>query len=212
MTFAHDRVVYGFADPDTREMRYIGKTITGMRRIWKHAYKARSGSSECPHLYNWMRSLTVHGKAPVVVAIEYVDCGGDIDTTERGWIAYFRALGCDLTNRTDGGDGGLGRPMSDAMKQQLRERALSPDSPWKRPDHAAKIAAAKTGKPRHDMRGDRSFTKRPEVRAKISAAKKGRSTGTQSAETIAKRSATLRGRRRSPEVVARVREARWGKS
>jgi hypothetical protein len=83
------------------------------------------------------------------------DLPGDVDwrVSERWWIAWMRELGCDLTNTTDGGEGGY-------------------------------ILAVHT----------------PEAQAKRSASNKGKK---RSPEFCAHMSLALRGKKRTPEMLAR---------
>lgn len=109
----------------------------------RHAKDARDGVRT--HKAEWLRSLG--DRKPVVRILEYL--GLDKDTwasAERWWIAEMRRRGEDLTNGTEGGDGGptnLGRKFT--------------------PEHVAKMAAS--------MRGYRHTEA---ARRKMSEAKRGR--------------------------------------
>lgn len=115
--------IYGGFDADTREMRYVGKSKREFGyRPECHRIAARKG--HC-HRDCWIRKRLAEGRAIEWVVIEWRtdDDPRTLDELECGWIAFFRSMGCRLTNMTDGGDGG--RPT---------------------PEVRAKISATKTGR------------------------------------------------------------------
>lgn len=106
------RIVYGLIDPASDELRYVGKSINGMRRAKVHVYR----KNEKGHCGNWVRSLRAQGLRPDILVIETLETDVELDDAERFWIAYFRMIGARLTNATDGGDGwaiGDRNPMRD---------------------------------------------------------------------------------------------------
>jgi hypothetical protein len=111
----------------------------------------------------------------------------ELSAIERKAIAFYRALGCRLTNATSGGDGNPGVVLSAETR--------------------AKISAAKKGVPRPAEMVERVAEKlrgRPlaaEHRAKIGAWHRGK---VNSSETREKMAAAKRGIPRPPEVVARI--------
>jgi NUMOD3 motif len=111
--------IYALKDPVTDEIRYIGWAITPGKRLMTHIAVSRSGK-EKNHRANWIRSLLARGLAPKLHIIE----SGVTDFAEREifWIAHYRALGCRLTNGTDGGEGMVGWIPSDETKQKLSTR------------------------------------------------------------------------------------------
>lgn len=124
---------------------------------------------------------------------------------EMTFIHWYRVLGWNVVNETDGGEGWVNRKHT--------------------PESAAKISASNLGKKRsesykqylrdkyakrgHPMQGRHL---RPETKAAISAAMKGRKF---SAETIAKMSASggkhLKGKKQSADHIAKCRAAKLGK-
>jgi len=59
------------------------------------------------------------------------DLPGDVDwrVNERWWIAWMRELGCDLTNGTDGGDGGY---IAAAQTPEARAKRIASNKGRKR--------------------------------------------------------------------------------
>lgn len=98
--------IYGLIDPRSKLLRYIGRTIDLRDRINSHKQAAVEFSSR--HVCQWIKSLWRKGLTPHVVLIEA--CHGEGAAEEIFHIALARADGLDLTNATDGGDGGTNCP------------------------------------------------------------------------------------------------------
>jgi hypothetical protein len=58
------------------------------------------------HRANWLRTIYKEDLTPEVLELETVE-EQEGNESERFWISYFRGIGCDLTNSTEGGDGGI---------------------------------------------------------------------------------------------------------
>jgi hypothetical protein len=133
-------VIYGLCDPDTGEVRYVGKTV-GDPKFRLKCHLADRGRSRKA---NWIRSLP---GPPTIRVLE--DDPADLDEAERRWIAELP----NLTNLTAGGDGGdtsasfteegrrvmsathLGVPKTEEHRQKLsaaaKQRAKSSwPTPW----------------------------------------------------------------------------------
>jgi len=99
-------IIYGLFDPRNGELRYVGKSTTGMRRPNAHCMPSgRKG-----HTWNarWLAELWTHGLKPEISVLEEHTCSENLPDAEQFFIAYFRSLGCRLTNLTKGGEGALG--------------------------------------------------------------------------------------------------------
>jgi len=94
--------VYTLNDPDTGEIRYVGKTIKPQIRLRQHC----SSFANQPHSYkwHWIKSLLDRGLKPVMVIVETCATNEQANASEKRLIAEYRAAGCCLTNRTDGGE------------------------------------------------------------------------------------------------------------
>lgn len=96
--------IYGLCDPETGELRYVGRTDDVKRRLAIHLSAARAPGPRT-HCANWIRSLLLQGKEPDVDVLDFVPAE-DAHHMEREYIALWRYLiGDRLTNLTDGGDG-----------------------------------------------------------------------------------------------------------
>jgi hypothetical protein len=151
--------IYGLCHPATGELRYVGFT----KRL-KHRYRCHRFGSKKPrtHRDRWIRALRATGLEPEMLIIEGVSGRAAAVDAEREMIAYFKMLGCRLTNATDGGEGALGHRWSDEERQRMsRERGGSnhPNFGKCRPASTREKIAAK-------LRGRKSA---PEVNAKRAA-------------------------------------------
>lgn len=98
--------IYALNDPNRQHLgktRYIGKAEDPYRRYELHLefnYKEKT------HKANWIRSLFRAGQTPILEILDEVP-ESEWSFWEREWIRLYRALGFDLTNGTDGGEGGI---------------------------------------------------------------------------------------------------------
>jgi hypothetical protein len=144
-------VIYGLCDPDTGEIRYVGKTVgIAKDRLKGHLKASRTGKA---HLHKWVRSLK--GRSPTVTILDRGPARW-LDDLERWWIAYCRRMGYRLTNHTDGGDGG---PMDEAT----RRRIASTVSEYFQ-DPANRLQKSKAGRRRFERPGERErlYAREPE--------------------------------------------------
>jgi hypothetical protein len=96
-------VIYTLSDPNTNEIRYVGYSSDLKERIRGH-YKP-SSLKEKTHKNQWLKSLLdTKQKAKVDIIASYATAE-ELPAAEIEMIAYFRSIGCSLTNGTDGGDG-----------------------------------------------------------------------------------------------------------
>jgi len=109
--------IYTLSEP-SGAIRYVGKTIqTLKRRLYFHLCDTRRGIKN--HRCNWIRLLLKKGLVPIIREIDEVE--GDGCNREIGWISFFRRLGLDLVNGTDGGEGLLGCHPSAETRQRISE-------------------------------------------------------------------------------------------
>jgi group I intron endonuclease len=104
--------IYSLTDPDTNEVRYIGKTVNIKRRYYEHTKKPNEIKSNS-HKCNWIKKLIDKNKLPIINIIE--ECNDDNwEQRERYWISQFN----NLTNGTDGGESGY--ITSPKVKEKLK--------------------------------------------------------------------------------------------
>lgn len=91
--------IYALTDPDTDEVRYVGKARDAKHRLASHYRDARHRKTK---VYAWINSLASQSKTVGLRILEEV-AESDWEQRERHWIAYYRTFG-QLTNLADGGN------------------------------------------------------------------------------------------------------------
>jgi hypothetical protein len=85
--------IYTLADPRTGQVRYVGATSDVGARFKTH--RSCKGGDNYPRKA-WLAELRALGLTPVCVVLEEGPGTGYAD--ERKWIAFYLAIGADLTN------------------------------------------------------------------------------------------------------------------
>lgn len=132
-------VIYALSDPETGEIRYVGKTAQRPARRLNAHIQDRAHS----HKKYWIKTLRERGLKPTIEVLETIENSDDRDwqESERFWIAYLRFFGCRLTNLDNGGKG-CGS-MSEETKRKL---SIAHTGKKLSPEHIEKLAAANRGK------------------------------------------------------------------
>lgn len=205
--------VYALSDPETGEVRYVGKTVLSLEKRLKGHFSDKAEN----HKTHWIRSLLARGLKPTIKSIEE-DIAENWAERERYWIAYYRDQGARLVNLADGGQGSPGWSASEEQRAKLsaamKGRRFSMDHRANlsaslkgrkfSAEECAKISAALKGR----TPSNKGKTHSPETRARISASLKGKSA---SPETRAKMGAAQKGRVHSPETRAKIGLGNRGK-
>ena len=103
-------VIYVLIDPNTDEVRYVGKAIDLYTRIKNHYKPSRLITKT--HKNNWLNKLLSENKYVKINVVEELENYDLLNKAEIKWIKFYKELGCDLTNGTEGGDGGKMSPES----------------------------------------------------------------------------------------------------
>jgi hypothetical protein len=107
--------IYALVDPNTEEVRYVGKTQASVvRRLSDHISGARRNKQD--YKSRWIRTLLRRGQSPLLVTIDEVRAD-HWEELEKFWIESYRQQGSPLTNAHEGGGSG---PLSEATKERLR--------------------------------------------------------------------------------------------
>jgi len=93
--------IYTLSDPETNEVRYVGKTQNIKERYNKHLRMSKSKKNSNTYLYSWIKSLKSNPKIEVLDEV-----GNNWQFWEQYWICQFKTWGFNLTNLTIGGEGG----------------------------------------------------------------------------------------------------------
>lgn len=183
--------IYGLQDPVTKQVRYIGATKNSLKtRLQGHL-----GNNDGTHRYHWIKSLLSKGIRPEIFLIEKVK-RDDWEESERFWISYFKYIGANLVNGTDGG-GGIPFPSQDirnrigiANSTKLKGRTYKDIYGEDAGNQALKRGLSRKGKTLEEIYGIEEAVK---VRARLS-------------ETAVK----LVGRKASKETRDKLSKARQG--
>jgi len=196
-------LVYGLIDPRAGQVRYIGKSSSGLRRPMRHGTGADVTSDS--YKARWIRGLKAAGLEFGIIVL-CASTPESLARDEMAWIAYGRHCHWPLTNLTDGGDG-QGRIFSDATRRLMSLRAKGRP---KSQAHRAKLAESQRGRKlppdvRKKMRQSAlARTADPTERARLSTLRTGARNSPEAREKL--RVANL-GLKHSPERRAKNREA-----
>tara|TARA_R110000868_G_scaffold118456_3_gene314121 strand:+ start:2105 stop:2767 length:663 start_codon:yes stop_codon:yes gene_type:complete len=91
--------IYTLNDPDTNEVRYVGKSDNPQKRLYMHLWRESK-----THKWSWIKSLKDKGLTPLLEVLDEVPLD-DWRFWEKYWIAQLKVWGCDLVNHTEGGEG-----------------------------------------------------------------------------------------------------------
>lgn len=156
-----NNVIYGLIDPNTQELRYVGYSKDLKTRMRQHYQPANL--KRITHKNNWLKSLINLGQKAEVYVIEKYDTPEELPQAEIEMIAYYRYVGCDLTNGTYGGDGATGRIVSEETRKKV---SIANTGKKQSPEAIAAWKIANMGKPSPN-KGKKAS---PELRKKLSFA------------------------------------------
>jgi hypothetical protein len=174
-------LIYGLRDPRTGEIRYVGRTTRGIRRITEHLMP--SNLRQVTPKTTWLRSLVAAGLKPETVILMHCLNAAALHEAEAWWCAIGRAaLGERFTNATDGGEGVVGYKHSEETRKRCsaasRKAWADPKSIFNAPEFKKQQAArAKAQWADQKIKEKRiasikATLARPDVKAKHSAANK----------------------------------------
>ncbi len=194
--------IYTLSDPESGQIRYVGKALDLHRRLKKHINEPDNTRKS-----KWIQSLKARGLKPIMEVLEEIiePTEEQWQEAERYWIESMRCLGFKLTNLIAGGYGTLrpsletlekcrlsqlGRKHSAETKEKMRQAALSQS-----PEKKARISATKTGVKRSQSFRDKmriiAMNRSPETRAKIREGNRGK---IRTPESRLKQSLTIKSR------------------
>jgi group I intron endonuclease len=121
--------IYGLIDPKSNLLKYIGKTTNLKRRYQRHISERFLHDS---YKDRWVRKLIENGDKPILILI---DTTNKIEWQfwEKFYISYYKYIGCELTNGTNGGDeppSTKGRKHSEESKLKMSNTKKGKPIPW----------------------------------------------------------------------------------
>lgn len=132
--------IYILTDPtNVSTSAYIGKTEDLKQRMRMHRSEAHKGKKT--HKCFWLRSLFRRGvESPDLTVLEEMASDADWKEAERFWISYFRFIGLNLVNGTEGGEG------MDATPETRRKISIALTGKHPSEETKRKIGAASLGR------------------------------------------------------------------
>ncbi len=112
--------IYALYEPETGEVRYIGKATDPQKRLYDHL---KDSQGDCYRI-RWVKSLKRRGLKPLMRIWDIVP-EQDWQFWERWYIKNLRHSGARLVNGTDGGEGLSGRQHSAETKSKMRLSAIA---------------------------------------------------------------------------------------
>lgn len=108
--------IYALCDPDTQEIRYIGKSNSTRRRYSDHINECKTNRKS--HKISWIKSLLSKNKKPLLKILDKVP-HDEWKLWEVHYIELYKSKGANLTNLTEGGQGGNGYKHTEESKQSM---------------------------------------------------------------------------------------------
>lgn len=137
--------IYGLIDPRTQEIKYIGKTVQGIERLRQHFYSSGNRKYEGnTKKINWCKKLKSLGLIFDVIYLEYIENDYDLNEAESFYIQYFKSLGAELLNHTNGGEESFKRKYTEEEKKQI---SIKTKLAMSKPEVKLKMSLSHLGKP-----------------------------------------------------------------
>jgi group I intron endonuclease len=121
--------IYILIDPESNQIRYVGKTTDIKRRFRRHINERFLHDS---YKDRWLRKIVDSNSLPEIEIIDKVD-SLNWAYWEKFYISYFKSIGCLLTNGTIGGDeppSTKGRKHTIESKLKMSNSKKGKSIPW----------------------------------------------------------------------------------
>ena len=134
-------LIYALCDPQTEEIRYVGKSCSGLHRPRRHTSPCELKAHT--HKNHWVLSLVEKGLRSLIRILEEFPTAYLLPEAEQKWIEDLKKSGASLTNATNGGIGMLGYCPS----EETRKKLSAGKKGWKAPPETLRrMAEAARGK------------------------------------------------------------------
>lgn len=112
--------IYALLEPSSKKIRYLGKSVNPKERFAHHLVPANPPRT---HKECWISGLRSKGSRPILEILDEVPTS-QAGFFEQEYIRVFRALGMDLTNLSDGGEGQTGYVHTEETKKKISNRLV----------------------------------------------------------------------------------------
>lgn len=120
--------IYTLSCPISKEIRYVGKTISIKRRLQSHLDYAKNSRRKRRYVSDWILSLLNQNLKPIITIIEETDEDNWVHK-EMYWIKHFKNLHFKLCNLTDGGESNTGYIYPEELKEIRRKARIGYSTP-----------------------------------------------------------------------------------
>lgn len=118
--------IYALLDPTTNELRYIGLSKRINIRYKEHC--KNTITKKGTHLFHWLKKLLNNNKFPILKILE--ECSIEkLAQQEKYWIKFYKDLGCNLVNHSDGGESFDGFKCSEETKEKISKTLTGRKNP-----------------------------------------------------------------------------------
>lgn len=132
--------IYGLKIKGCDDIRYIGQTKQSLsRRFSNHICDFRNNTKKT----NWIRKY--RNDIEIILIEDGIKTLEECNNREIFYIKYYRGIGYNLINLTDGGYGLVGHKQSDEFRRNASERMKS-NNPMKMEDIRNKVSNTQKGK------------------------------------------------------------------
>lgn len=107
--------IYALVHPETKEIRYIGKSNNPKKRLWEHHQLSRLKSQT--HKNNWIKSLLKQGLRAEFIILE--ECN---ETNWKEREKFYIKQTPNLTNTVDGGSGEFRKSYAPEITDEIRQK------------------------------------------------------------------------------------------
>ena len=110
--------IYTLTDPNTNEIRYVGKSNNPQKRLYDHIHHSQITHT---HKNMWIKSLIKEGKLPILNIIDEVLIE-EWQEYEIYWIDKLKKEGHNLTNHDIGGNGTTKHRPNTISKMKIKHK------------------------------------------------------------------------------------------
>ncbi len=144
-------IVYALQDPISYEIRYIGKSCSGLRRPKRHFSECELKNDTNLYKVNWIRKLKKINKKPNILIIQELNNQEELCDAEFYWLSYFKQNGSPLTNLVYKKDSVIILDISTKKKLSLLSKKRWENVEFRK-KHSALVKASQTQQVKEKMK------------------------------------------------------------